>query len=209
MSNVGLGNLTSLKAVLLPEAMRSRTEWDDAITALGKGVAIAFEAFTARKFEREAGATFIASADRSYLILPRFPIETITALAQRDDYATGFVSLALNTILNVNESTGWVDFGSPLGSHNSTIRVTYTGGYHWEELEPTDGSYPTTVPTGATVLPADLLHAWHLQCEAQAIKMDLLNGGAARRAQDKSPELNDLKLIPAVVEILNAYRRFA
>lgn len=207
--NVGFSNKASLKAVLLPEAMRARTDWDDGIAAIGLGVAAAFEQFCTRRFDWLEDAKFVTSADRSYLTLSRYPVYEVTTIKQRDDLATGFVELPITTILNLNEESGFLDFGAPLGSHNSLIEITYTGGYFWEQLEPDDGEYPTALPDGATALPADLLHAWQVQCEATAIQMDLLNGGAARRATDQSPRLADLELTPGVIEMLNPYRRFS
>lgn len=129
--NLGLGNLTELKAHLLNLALRAENTYDDAIAALGKGVAARFEQATNRKFARVVDDTFETSADREHLSLPRYPIEEISAVGFRENMADGFVDQgAIDAIVqNLIESAGIVHLQSPLGGWKDRIRITYTGGY--------------------------------------------------------------------------------
>lgn len=148
--NLGLGHLTDLKTHLLNEALRSATTYDGAIAALGLGVARRFEQYCARKFGRVVGETYEFSGEKEHVILPRYPIEEITAVAMREDMATGWVDQgAVDTVVEqVLAESGLVRLACPLGGWRDRSRLTYTGGY-W---------YPTTtaivIVTGSLTLAA-------------------------------------------------------
>jgi hypothetical protein len=204
--NAGLANLATLKAFVLPEALASETTWDTRLATIGKGVAAAMERECGRSFLRTAGDTFVCSADRSYMVLPRFPVETVTTIEQQDDQTTGYVTLGATTLLNLDKASGIADFGSPLGSYNSLLRLTYTGGYWWDILEPTDNDYPASQPNGSTALPDDLKEAWLLQCQKHFERSRGLSTAGVKEGEKQF--LPSTKMDEGVLAMLSTYRRF-
>ncbi len=205
--NLGLGNLASLKAFVLPEALGSETTFDARLQTIGKGVAAAMERECNRKFGRVVGEEFVCSADRSYVSLPRFPVEEVTKIERQDDLTTGYVELAANTLLNLDISVGMADFGYPMGIYRSLLRLTYTGGFFFEPLEPTDEGYPTSVPSGSTALPEDLRHAWLLQCQKHFEATRALSTAGVK--EDNKAPLISTRLDEGTLALLAPYRRFA
>jgi hypothetical protein len=204
--NLGLGNLTTLKQQLLAEALRSGTKYDAALTTIGKGVGAMFEKQTNRKFSRVAGDTVLCSADRDHFYLPRTPVETITSVEIQTDATTGFTALT-GAVLNSDLKTGLVYFGSAQGHWSASLRITFTGGYWFDDSEDASG----TMPGAATALPDDLQLAWILQCRAvwQSIDktgVDIIKTGANN--QNVTGTLASLDLIPQVKEMIASYRRF-
>jgi hypothetical protein len=154
--NLTLGTLEELKAHLLAEALRSGTDYDGAITAIGKGVAARFEQFCDRKFARVEDDTYECGADRSHVSLPRYPVEEISAIHLRETMADGWVDQGTvnDLLLNLSEAAGLAEFGSSLGSRTARIKLTYTGGY-WID-ESADGSVDnrSAVQKGSVALSA-------------------------------------------------------
>src|SRR5580698_2641411 len=93
--NVGLSNLTSLKAQLLAASLRGDTDYDATITAIGLGVAAQFDAFCNRGFARAVGQKDIFRADRRHWWLNRFFVETTAATEKKDSEADGYVTFPL------------------------------------------------------------------------------------------------------------------
>ena len=205
--NLILGNLSGLKAAVLPAALAERSDWDDAIAALGSGVAAAMQAHCNRLFARIEDDVCARAANCSYLSLPRFPLEAVMSLEVKDDETAGWVAQPLGTILTFNPASGLVEFGSTIGSWNARVRATYTGGFWADETEDNSG----TLPEGASAVPADLLHAWHLQVQHEIEATNLIRGVAAKRSEDKSGETAaaETKLITRVKEMLQPFVRFA
>ena len=198
------GSLTSLKAAILPESLRARTEWDSVLAAMARGVAASFEEHCRREFIRLENATFAFTADCSQVSLPRFPVETIISVERRDSLSDGWQDLGLASIYNLSEASGLVEFGSVLGGHLSRCRITYTGGYWVDVSENGSG----TLPAGATPLPFDLVSAWHLQCHHEVDRRDLIRNAAAKKESDAAlPSVSKLELVPRVAEILQPFRR--
>lgn len=130
--DLGLGNLTQLKAHLLNEALRASSTYDAALAALGRGVAARFEGVCNRKFGRVVGETFETSADRDFVILPRYPLEEVTAVELRESLADGWVDQGTveDILENINAAAGLVSLGSQLSALNTArLRLTFTGGY--------------------------------------------------------------------------------
>lgn len=135
--NLTLGTLASLKTWLLPEAERTSTKWDSAIAAIGKGAAGALEKFCSRKFARVTDDTYECSADRSFVVLPRYPVEVVTKVEIRRDLTEGWVELT-DVIRNQNLASGLLLFDVAPGVYGERLRITYTGGYWLDESD--DGS---------------------------------------------------------------------
>jgi len=207
--NVGLSNLNMLKSWLLPVAMRTGTDYDADIAAIGKGVAGLIERHCNRTLERAVGTTYVTSADRSVLILNRYPIETVTSIELREDLSTGWQSLgAVNSILTgADFEKGILHFGTVQSTYMAQLRVTYTGGYFFEQLEPADVGYPTAQPAGSTALPADVQLAWLLQCEHVWSQRDKL-GLQIGKDPATDPALLRVELLPTVKDHLRTHIRY-
>jgi hypothetical protein len=208
--NAGLSNLATLKSWLLPSGMVEGTDYDAQILAIGLGIAGQLEEFCNRKFARVEDDTFEVSADREHVVLPRYPIEEVSALELREDLATGWVdqgeiSVALRQIY---AKSGLVEIGVALGTTEALLRFTYSGGYHWEQLEPDDDGFPTALPEGATTLPDNLLLAWKLQCEWVWNKRDKLGLSIGEKPDNVfSGSLSKVVLLDGVKELLRPFMR--
>ena len=114
----------------------------------------------------------------------------------------------------LDAATGIIYFREEIdcGGYWAQMRFTYTGGYFWETLEPADGNYPTTMPSTATALPADLQLAWFLQVAEVWKKKDKLGQGIATD-DDKGGRINPANLeeqfLPEVKSILSQYIRYS
>jgi hypothetical protein len=204
--NLILGNLSNLKAAVLPEDLRAMTDWDNALADLARGVAASMQTFCNRRFERIEDDTFERAADCSYLSLPRFPVEEVSLLELKVDETSGFGPLPANTIWSLIKQSGLVEFGGRLMTWDARVRVTYTGGFWADYTEDNSG----TQPDGSTAVPADLIHAWHLQVQNEIESTNLLRGVAAKRTNDKAETAtSDLKLITRVREILHPFVRYS
>lgn len=198
------GTLDELKAFVLPDSERTGTTWDAALSAIGLGVAQSFERHCNRRFRRVENATFVASADRAALVLDRYPVETLSALEIRYVAATSWDSI-LDAVANVDQASGMIYLTHAPGWRGSMIRATFTGGY-W-----LNGTIDGNLGAAATRLPDDLRYAWLAQCSHVWSLRD--NAGAAMLIRDakagQPAALDRAALIPAVIETLDAYRRFA
>lgn len=208
-----LGNLTQLKAQLLNESLRSDTQWDAQIELLGKGVAVQFEQRCNRRFARVVGDTYDFPAHFEHLVLPRYPVETITAVEMKTDYAASWSALTASTaIQTANLSAGLVWFEPALGLYRERGRVTYTGGYWVPDDDAQTPEDETDLPEGATAVPDDLRMAWVLQCKHVWGLSDPLGISAGQDKAGVSPEmmgLSQVALLPAVETILTKYIRYA
>lgn len=202
--NAGLANLTTLKRHLLAEKVRADIRWDDEILAIGLGVAGAFESYCDRKFLRVAGGTFqTVCAGRSIFVLPRYPIETVTAVDLRMSYGAAWEAQTItDTIESVSEEAGLVVLYASIGTDRSSIRFTYTGGFWWDTSEDSSG----VQPEGSTAAPADLVQAWLLQCQDIWARRDNLGVGITAKPTERA-KLSELDLSPAVRSVLRTYQR--
>lgn len=196
--DLGLGNLNDLKTHILPAGLLSSTESDSRLAMLGSGVAIAFEEFCNRWFGRLENAQQVFTASRSFVILRRYPLETVGTVELRENYAAGWIDQG-EVIANVQETSGLVEFSGNLGSQTGSIRITYTGGFWYDTTEDASGE----MPEGATPIPADLKAAWIMQVRAFFEEM----GGLVPNPDKAMPRLDEL--LPAVRSILQPYRRLA
>lgn len=206
--NLTLGTLTSLKVWLLPESERAGTEWDSAITAIGKGAAGALERHCNRKFARTVDDTFECTADRAHLVLPRYPVEEITKIEIRRSMTEGWVELT-DVIENQNLANGFLLFGSDLGSWSDRLRITYTGGYILpEETVATTGSSSALAALAPVAqLPADLALAWMQQCSLVWRQKDKL--GSALASNNGEAAAMQIALDAGVIEAVHHYRRLS
>ena len=218
---VGLGTLQALKNAVLPQGMTTGTTFDAQLTAIGLSVAAQFDAFTARTLARNVGVQWEGTADRIFVALPCFPVESLSLLELRfygqtdDGTLTGnpvwndFTSFVVGTLDNQN---GLLDLQYPQGTVLDRLRVTYTGGYYIPGTPSADGLSVPAMPETATQLPGDLFNAWTLQVATELQARDILGTGAIRDEKEASSSTGyaqGLSLKTAVLQILNTYRRLA
>lgn len=207
--NTGFSNLDTLKQHLLAPALRASATYDFQLMELGLGMAAAVEQFCNRKLARVENDVEIISADRCQFLLQRYPVESVSAIDLKMTEAGGWVSQTVNDFLRtINQPAGIVNCpqGGDAGPWDAQVRFTYTGGYFWNTVEPSEAGYPAALPTGATALPSDLRLAWLLQCKHVWQTMD--PRGTQIVAEEKSKlSMGDLELIPQVKQMLSKYVR--
>ncbi len=219
--NAGLSNLATLKAWLLTEALVDGTDYDTQILAIGRGVAGLLESHCNRKFAREAEAVFEFSARNYQVIVDRYPIEAITKIEARGSIADGFIEQPdpNSIIFGLNEAAGMIDFGGRFGTERDRVRVTFRGGY-WFNQQEADYEPPETpseedpdlslLPEGAIALPDDLQLAWLLQCEHVWTQRDKLGTAIAEKpSQIYGGALAKIELLQVVREKLSPFIRYA
>jgi hypothetical protein len=205
--NLLLGNLASLKAAVLPPSMNN-TDWDNAIAAIGKGVATSMQRHCNRLFERIVNDTFERAANCTYLSLPRFPVESFSLVELKVDEQSGWAAMPANTIFTLNKISGIAEFGSIFGSWTTRVRITYTGGFWADYTEDNSGSQPL----GSTAAPDDLVHAWHLQVQHEIEAVKLFRGGATAEQSTGTDRLDiatGASLIQHVKELLDPFIRYS
>ncbi|MDE2019399.1 MAG: hypothetical protein KGJ13_03560 [Patescibacteria group bacterium] len=220
--NAGLSNLAFIKSQLLAAALRASTDYDAQIQALGLGITSQMERYCNRKFMRTVGAVDVFPADRVQFLLTFSPVEIVTGAAVKQDETDGFINQLNNPepfIRIIDYNNGMVDCGSTdVGKEWQQVQFSYTGGYFWEQQEPTingvaNPAYPTAVPATAFLLPNDLLLAWILQCKYVWQIFDPLNTKIAA-GQESGPRaiaqqvMGDLDLLPAVQKMIAQYVRY-
>jgi hypothetical protein len=224
--NAGFSNVFSLKAQILAMSLQTDTDYDAMIISIGLGVAGQIEKFCQRKFAFTTGFQEVFGADRASFVLKLFPVmPPITTVEFKQDEPTGWIvqnqNIAPNQISADNQlviqsldaENGIIYFpdNEDCGEYWSQMRFTYTGGYFWEQLEPTDAGYPTAPPAGSTPLPPSLLLAWQLQVRKVWEAIDKLGTQIVHvgsNAHNPADVLAGLDLIPQVQAILQNHIRW-
>lgn len=217
--NAGLSNLASLKEWLLTESLRSSTDYDSQILLIGLGVAGLLEGHCNRKFARTVGALFEFPADIDRVVIDRAPIEQITKIEVRDPYGAdwsdqGEVSAAIDYL---NEDAGLVALTVPLGTSRGRGRITFTGGFWWNQQEP-DYEAPdvpteedpdlSAQPEGSHAVPDELKLAWLIQCEHIWSQRDKL-GLAISQAPKSDAAILRVELLEIVKRKAQPFVRYA
>jgi len=220
--NAGFSNLDYLKRQLLAPALRAATTYDDQLVALGLGVMGMFDKFCNRSFAYKVGIQEVAQGDRSFWFVRHAPVTQFTNVELRFFRADAWTSI-FNQPLAADEEKGLIHFGYTLGRAPMQFRVTYNGGYIWEQLEPDDAGFPTMIPVDITSnaagidptkfnLPADLQYAWVLQCKH--IWQTIDPRGTKIIAEEKLARavpqqvFGDMDMIPQVIGLLNQFKRY-
>ena len=187
----------------------TETRFDDVIKDIGLGVAGQMENFCDRKFSRVVGDQVIVPADRVNYVMPRYPLEIVSLVELLQDQQTGFQANGAPAIRAVSAQSGMVylnDVDDP-GRYYMQLRFTFTGGYFFETLEPSDPGYPSAVPAGAAVLPDDLKFAWLAQCRRVWAALDKMGTKIVDNSVAASAALAALDWTPEAKEMLARYRR--
>jgi len=194
MLNAGLSTLIYLKSRILPEASRTDTTWDAALSALGKSIARSMESYCNRELARRVGAVHVCQARTLSISLRCYPVETISEIQ--------ILGADAITDYSLNKAAGLMSFRQTPASPLHEIRVTYTGGF-W--LDPLDDS---TLPTGATALPEDILELWVSAVQAEAESRGLFEAVGLRAPKDAA-KARPSGLSEAMEAGLRTYRRFS
>jgi hypothetical protein len=202
--NCGLGTLTDLKTLLLLPADREVSDYDTALQIVGRGTASLFESYCGRKFGRLVGDVLEFDPYRLSFTLTRYPIETVTSLELRSTMQEGWVAQADQPV-NFRKESGILFFGAVLGGMQDTGRVTWTGGYWFDESE--DGT--STMPADATLLPGDLKLAWLQQSKYFWDRNSIIDRAKAGFDSGEGFLSDESELIATVKTTLDSYRRFA
>lgn len=210
--DLGIANRDTLKKWLLTEQLLNHPDqgddYDAVIDQIGIGVSAMFERYCARKFRRVEGDTFVCTADRPSVILPRYPVESVASVEIRYSAADGWQTLTGQPI-DTDPESGIVEFAAVQGSYRSRLRITYTGGYFTETLELDDEGYPTSQPSEATPVPEALKHAWLTQCQSSWQRYDKLGASFSLvDAQGVSSVIFEDGLLPTVEATLKTFTRF-
>lgn len=201
--NAGLSNLATLKAHLLTPALAASTDYDARIATVGAAMLGLFEQHTGRRITRKVGDTLTLPGGRTVFVLPRLPVESISAIEYREKSSDAWTACTEDLDYYDAES-GVVHLTQPPVSNRGQLRVTWTGGYWFEQAEPADSGYPTTMPEGATALPAELQAAWLLQCAHAWRVIDQL--GTAISEEPAKAALPQIDLVLSVAQQLARWR---
>lgn len=203
--NAGLSNLIWLKKRLLLASDVSGSTCDDAVAAVGLGVAGMFEDEMDRKLGRVAGDAYEAPGDRTYYVLPRYPVETVTAVQVRDYLGESWASYSLN--YNLLPVSGLVTFVSWPASRGGSVKITFTGGFWWDTTEDNTG----TQPSGSTIVPEGLRNAWAMACKTLWDRSGLENAAKAGFGSEEAGRIlaEGFEWPKNVRETIQRYRRMA
>lgn len=203
-TDLGLGTLGQLKRFLLTSGIVAETTYDEAIAALGRGVAGAFDRYCNRTFKRGTSITEDFRDGTDLLLLARYPVESVASVGWKTVTETSFTTQT-NIVDTYALDSGCLLLVATLGDQRGQIRVTYSGGYWYDTTDDDTGS----LPSGATLLPHDVKMAWYLQCQQIWQSRDAL--GTTHTEPPSGALLNTrlgvLELIPQVKEALDPYRR--
>jgi hypothetical protein len=155
--NLILGNFDELARFIHPVEVRgARTAANDQVLQqLGLGVALAMQSACRRMFARLVDDRLVTTSHGT-ILLPRYPVEDVTLVETRANYEDAWVG-ASSAVEDLDEASGVLKLNV-----TGRVRITYTGGYWTETLEPDEPGYPSTMPTAAKPVPEDLKTAWLL-----------------------------------------------
>ena len=189
-----LASLQNLKDHVLFTDLAGATDWDTQLTLIGDGVAEQFAQHLNRRLIRTVDHPYRRTGGIDSLILSALPVESLGTLSLNGE------TLSADNIRFHNPTSGLVQFESYLGTPRDQVELLHTGGY-WVDAN----DDPSELPSGAATMPTNLLHAWHLQCQATIEHTNLLYSGAARPEGEVAPVLPGLT--EAVKHLLRPYRR--
>ncbi len=214
--NAGLTNLDTLKKHLLAKSIQASTDFDSVITAIGLGVAGRFDRFCNRNFAYLANATQIFTGNRPHYYLARYPLVSVALVEMRYFITDAWTDITGQPI-SWNPESGLIHFGYTLGREPLQVRVTWTGGYWYEQKEPADVGYPSTAPAPVLALdageqpkyalPPEVQLAFLLQCQEIWNKRDKLGSGIAQKP-DAQVALASMGMIPDVCQALHPHIRY-
>ena len=231
--NCGLGNLDSIKKAVLAPSLADSTQYDQVLAGIGRGVAGLFDVYCNRSFAYAENYTEQFMGNRAYWYVKKYPFVSFAAVELRY-FATDNWNDISSQPLIIQPESGMFNFGYTLGPAPLQVRVTYTGGYWFQTLEPddanyqvcdvqTDAGYPAALPQAIQnspglsppgiesykfLLPSEIRQAWLLECQNWWAARDKLGLGTAAEPQAQSA-IYKLDLSPMVKRILDQHKRYA
>lgn len=219
--NAGFSNLADLKKELLATSQLADKRFDQRILSIGLGVASQFERSCNREWKFAEGILEVCSGDRPFWFTRRAPVSVFSKVELRYFRTDDWTDIS-GQPLAADEEKGLLDFGYTLGRDPIQVRITYTGGYFWNQSEPDAAVYPDAVPAAITAnaagldpakfyLPYDLKLAWLTQCRKVWEAIDkvgdkILDVGSNTR--QPSEALAGLDFVPMVTQTLKNYTRY-
>ena len=141
------------------------------------------------------------------LVLSHYPIESVASIGLQEAGESVFTTQT-EIVDNIQHKAGIVWLATELGTRRALIRATYTGGYWYDPSDDGTG----TLPTGATLLPADLKEAWFLACRTIWTSLDIkgvVHTGAKLPGYEFiNTRIASLEMPPVVKAALEKHRRF-
>jgi hypothetical protein len=202
-TDLGLGTLGELKRFLLSSGIVAETTYDEAITAIGKGVAGLIDRYCNRTFKRGASITEDFRGGTDVLLLARYPVEAITSIGLKSAGESTFTTQS-SVVDTVAVESGVLLLTGSIGSERDQLRATYTGGYWYDNTDDGSGSKPAD----ATLLPEDVKMIWFNECQHVWQSRDDLGIAHTERGDvATTPRLRNLELSPMSKAALEPYRR--
>jgi hypothetical protein len=200
----GLTNLATLRSHLLPATNLGDPTWDNRLALVGQMVAGAFAGFLNRELLYSAAQQHVFSGSRYVACLARLPIIAVASVELRILGDASWQTLE-NEPAHFGADNGLVHFTGVLGGTQDLVRVTYSGGYSVESLEPDEEGYPSNLPSGSAWLPDVFKSAFLQQCKAVWEAQNNLGDGLAQKAA--APLAVDL--LPHVKTALQPHVRYS
>ena len=188
-----LTTLTNLKL----RAGITGTEDDTLLTAISNAVEARFNGVCNRVFARSATAELIFDADRVAILLPCYPVESLTGLYLRDN-ATSSWTFQDGLLYELDAAAGILHLTVPIGTRWQRCRAVYAGGYVLPGTEATTGQ--TALPTD--VEQAAIEQALHIYHRRHDLRFTDTTGETAAARQ-----LRNVDLLESVQAALAPYRR--
>lgn len=191
--------LAILKSHVLPEPLQASTDYDVVLQSIGAGVADMFQKRCNRQFERVVGDAYEVAGDQPLISLPRYPVESVASVELQAGYGGAWTALT-DAIQELHKEAGMLTLCGVQGSYTERLRITYTGGFWYDNVG------GQSQPAGSTALPEDLLLAWYTQCNLLWSSMDF-QGRSLTEPQWRS-RLHEWQLTPAAEKTLHTLARY-
>ncbi|MEN6642679.1 MAG: hypothetical protein ABFE08_09550 [Armatimonadia bacterium] len=202
--------MEALKQHLLEQELMSDSRFDATIAAIGSAVGGLLDELCNRRLAYDAAAVEQRPADRDFLALPHYPVVAVSKVELKYEGGLEWAVLENEPVM-LNEQSGLIHFSGVLGGRRDLVRVSYSGGYWFETLDPNEDGYPSAKPAGATELPGALRGAFLVQCEQVWQTHDRLgtgNVGADAAGQFLNTKLSTLELVPLVKSTVQRFVRY-
>ena len=176
---------------------------DAAINDIIRGMSSTFDQFCNRTILlNSAAATEYYDGGYDCIMLPRFPLATVTSITESAEGTYDWdneTALTNNEDYRVINSTGWIKrlHGNEFMEGIETVRIVYTGGYVAPGI---------TVGTGETALPDSIREAAIEQSQFIFKRRDDIGLTSVSTQGMSVTKFSAIDLLPMVKKILNKYK---
>ena len=175
------------------------TQYDAVLTAAIKGVSARFDRETNRTLARTENATFEFDPADTEILVPCYPIETVTKFETKSSESEGWVEVT-PTPQYLIRSSCIISLAAPFRTPHSAFRILYSGGY----VLPGDTPAP-----GQTALPDDLEQAAIEQVAFWFQTRDHVGAKTLWPKDGVYQQFADTDLLPSVRAVLKRYQRWS